>query len=218
VLHGRERERERLAVLLNEARGAIGGALVIRGQPGGGKTALLADLAGRASQGEPGMQLLRTQGIESESPLPFAALQRLLRPVMPLLGHLPTPQVTALRGAFGEADTPTGDRFLIFLATLSLLAEAAEGSPVLCIVDDAHWLDEASTAALLFVARRLGQERVAMVFAARDGDVRHFDSGELPELVLGGIDAAAAALLLTDQSGVPVADDVRRPVDAANRG
>jgi len=210
VLHGRERERERLAVLLGEARGSIGGALVIRGQPGVGKTALLADLAGRvASDVGPGVQVLRTQGIESESPLPFAALQRLLRPVMPLLGHLPGPQATALRGAFGEADTPTGDRFLVFLATLSLLAEAAEESPVLCIVDDAHWLDEASTAALLFVARRLGPERVAMLFAARDGDVRRFDSGELPELVVGGIDAAAAALLLTDRGGVPVADDVR---------
>ena len=194
MLHGRERERERLAVLLDEARGSRGGALVIRGQPGVGKSALLADLADRAaSDVEPGMQVLRTQGIESESPLPFAALQRLLRPVMPLLGHLPAPQATALRAAFGEADTPTGDRFLVFLATLSLLAEAAEESPVLCVVDDAHWLDEASTAALLFVARRLGPERVAMLFAARDGDVRRFDSGELPELVLGGIDAAAAA-------------------------
>jgi DNA-binding CsgD family transcriptional regulator len=211
VLHGREPEQERLAVLLEEARGSAGGALVIRGQPGAGKTALLADLAGRAaSDVEPTTRVLRTQGIESESPLPFAALQRLLRPVLPLLGHLPGPQATALRGAFGEADTPAaGDRFLIFLATLSLLAEAAEESPVLCIVDDAHWLDEASTAALLFVARRLGQERVALVFAARDGDVRRFDSGELPELVLGGIDAAAAALLLTDLGGVPVADDVR---------
>ena len=200
VLHGRERERERLAVLLGEARRSIGGALVIRGQPGVGKTALLADLEGRAAaDSAPGIQVLRTQGIESESPLPFAALQRLLRPVMPLLGHLPGPQASALRAAFGETDAPTGDRFLVFLATLSLLAEAAEESPVLCIVDDAHWLDEASTAALLFVARRLGSERVAMVFAARDGDVRRFDSGELPELVLGGIDATAAALLLTDE-------------------
>ena len=80
---------------------------------------------------------------------------------------------------------------------------------MLCVVDDAHWLDEASTAALLFVARRLGPERVALLFAARDGDVRRFESGELPELVVGGIDAAAAAALLTDRAGVPVADDVR---------
>ena len=197
-------------MLLAEARGSRGGALVVRGQPGVGKSALLADLVNRAgSDGEPGMQILRTQGIESESPLPFAALQRLLRPVMRHVEHLPARQATALRAAFGETDTAAGDRFLVFLATLSLLAEAAEESPVLCVVDDAHWLDEASTAALLFVARRLGPERVALLFAARDGDVRRFDSGELPELVLGGIDAAAATALLTDRAGVPVADDVR---------
>ena len=197
-------------MLLAEARSSRGGSLVVRGQPGVGKTALLTDLVNRAgSDGEPGMQILQTQGIESESPLPFAALQRLLRPVMRYVEHLPARQATALRAAFGETDTAAGDRFLVFLATLSLLAEAAEESPVLCVVDDAHWLDEASTAALLFVARRLGPERVALLFAARDGDVRRFDSGELPELVVGGIDAAAATALLTDRVGVPVADDVR---------
>ena len=197
-------------MLLDEARGSRGGALVVRGQPGVGKSALLADLVNRAgSDVGPGMQVLRTQGIESESPLPFAALQRLLRPVMRHVEHLPARQATALRAAFGETDTAAGDRFLVFLATLSLLAEAAEESPVLCVVDDAHWLDEASTAALLFVARRLGPERVALLFAARDGDVRRFESGELPELVVGGIDAAAATALLTDRAGVPVADDVR---------
>ena len=205
MLHGRDRERDRLAVLLDDARGSRGGALVVRGQPGVGKTALLADLIDHSE----GMQVLRTQGIESESPLPFAALQRLLRPVMRHVGHLPARQATALRAALGETATAAGDRFLVFLATLSLLAEAAEESPVLCVIDDAHWLDEASTAALLFVARRLGPERVVLLFAARDGDLRRFDSGELPELVVGGIDAAAAARLLTDQGGVPVADDVR---------
>jgi len=205
VLHGRDRERERLAALLDNARGSRGGALVLRGQPGVGKTALLADLVDHAS----GMLVLRTQGIESESPLAFAALQRLLRPVMRLVVHLPGRQAQALRAALGETDNAAGDRFLVFLATLSLLAEAADRTPVLCVVDDAHWLDEASTAALLFMARRLGQERVALVFAARDGDVRRFDIGELPELVLGGIDKAAAALLLADQGGAPVANDVR---------
>ena len=178
---------------------------MLRGQPGVGKTALLADLVNHAS----GMQVLRTQGIESESPLPFAALQRLLLAVMRHVDRLPGRQAQALRAAFGETDDAAGDRFLVFLATLSLLSEAAGQAPVLCVVDDAHWLDEASTAALLFVARRLGQERVAMLFAAREGDVRRFDSGELPELVMGGIDATAAALLLADQGGVPVSDDVR---------
>ena len=105
------------------------------------------------------MQVLRTQGIESESPLPFAALQRLLRPVMRHVDRLPAPQARRCGRRSVRPTTPPGDRFLVFLATLSLLAEAAEESPVLCVVDDAHWLDEASTAALLFVARRLGPER-----------------------------------------------------------
>ena len=205
VLHGRDRERERLAALLEDACGSRGGALVVHGQPGVGKTALLADMVEQAT----GMQVLRTQGIESESPLPFAALQRLLRPVMPQVERLPDRRPVRCGRRSGDADGAGSDRFLVFLGTLSLLAEAAEDSPVLCVVDDAHWLDEASTAALLFVARRLGPERVALLFAARDGDVRRFDSGELPELVLDGIDAAAAGLLLTEQSGVPIADDVR---------
>ena len=89
---------------------------------------------------------------------------------------------------------------------------------MLCVIDDAHWLDEASAAALLFVARRLGPERVAMLFAARDGDVRQFDSGELPELVVTGIDSAAAARLLSDQAGVPVADEVRDRLMARTGG
>ena len=210
VLHGRELEQERLRLLLDEARSSRGGALVIHGQPGAGKSALLADLIEHAESGVgSGVQVLRTRGIESESPLPFAALQRLLRPVMGHVERLPARQATALRAAFGETDTAAGDRFLVFLATLSLLAEAAEQSPVLCVIDDAHWLDEASTAALLFVARRLGPERIALLFAARDGDVRRFESDGLPELVLGGIDAAAAMALLTDRADAPVAHDVR---------
>ena len=214
MLHGRDPERQRLLSLLDDARDSRGGSLVVRGQPGVGKSALLADLVQRAA----GMQVLRTQGIESESPLPFAALQRLLRPVMRHVGHLPGRQATALRAAFGESDSAVGDRFLVFLATMSLLAEAADESPVLCVIDDAHWLDEASAAALLFVARRLGPERVAMLFAARDGDVRQFDSGELPELVVTGIDSAAAARLLSDQAGVPVADEVRDRLMARTGG
>ena len=122
------------------------------------------------------MRVLRTQGIESEAPLAFAALQRLLRPLMPLAEALPAQQAKALRVAFGmEAGEGAGDRFLVFLAALSLLAEASETQPLLVVVDDAHWLDDASAAALLFVARRLEVERVAMLFAARELDVRTFD-------------------------------------------
>src|SRR5207247_10559706 len=107
-------------------------------------------------------------------------------------------------------DTPGGDRFLVFLATLSLLAEAAEQAPVACVIDDAHWLDDASAAALLFTARRLGPERVAMLFAAREDDVRRFEAEDLPELRVGGLGPDAAQALLREHTGA----DVSRAVTA----
>ena len=203
MLHGREREKQRVTALVDEAWASRGGALVVRGQPGVGKSTLLRD----AVDGLDGTQILTTRGIESESPLAFAALQRLLRPMMRHADRLPEPQASALRAAFGE-QTGGGDRFLVFLATLSLLAEAAEQAPVLCVIDDAHWLDDASAAALLFTARRIGPERVALLFAARDGDVRRFDSEDLPELVVGGLDPDAAEALLREQAGAPLPADV----------
>ncbi|PWW24271.1 regulatory LuxR family protein [Geodermatophilus normandii] len=215
MLSGRDREREAIAAVVDEARAGRGGALVVTGQPGVGKSALLADAVARAD----GMTLLRTQGVESESPLAFAALQRLLRPVLAdRVQHLPQPQARALRAAFGEVDDGPGDRFLVFLAALSVLADAGQDRPVLAVVDDAHWLDDASAAALLFVARRLQVERVALVFAARDADVRTFDSGDLPRLSLGGIDAEATAELVGDRAGVPVPADVRDALVASTGG
>ncbi|MGK5111209.1 ATP-binding protein [Geodermatophilus sp. CPCC 205506] len=205
MLQGRERERAAVAALLEDAAAGRGGALVLRGQPGVGKSALLADTVARATADT----VLRTQGIESESPLAFAALHRLLRPVMACADRLPPPQAHALRTAFGEQAGGEADRFLVFLAALSVLAEAAEQTPVLAVVDDAHWLDDASAAALLFVARRLQNERVALLFAARTGDVRGFDSGDLPALELGGIDREAAGALLSERAGVPVPAEVR---------
>jgi DNA-binding CsgD family transcriptional regulator len=217
VLAGRGKEQARVAALLAGAAAGHGGALVLRGLPGVGKSTLLAASVTRAEQGAAGvdgpadeagsggLRVLRTAGIESESPLAFAALQRLLRPAMPHVDALPAPQARALRAAFGEADSDAdSDRFLVFLATLSLLAEAAEEQPVLAVVDDAHWLDDASAAALQFAARRLDTERVAVLFAARDGDVRVFDSSGLPELVLDGIDPAGAADLLRGAAGAEV--------------
>ncbi|SFK57783.1 AAA family ATPase [Geodermatophilus ruber] len=205
MLQGRERERAAVAALRGEAAAGRGGALVLRGQPGVGKSALLADAA--ATTG--GATVLWTQGIESESPLAFAALQRLLRPVMGCADRLPAPQAQALRTAFGEAAGGEADRFLVFLGALGVLAEAGEQAPVLAVVDDAHWLDDASAAALLFVARRLQNERVALLFAARTGDVRAFDSGDLPAVELGGIDVAAAGALLSERAGAPVPVEVR---------
>ena len=215
MLSGRDREREAVAALVDEAWAGRGGALVVLGQPGVGKSALLADAVARAD----GMTVLRTQGVESESPLAFAALQRLLRPVMDdRVQHLPQPQARALRAAFGEVDDGPGDRFLVFLAALSVLADAGQHRPVLAVVDDAHWLDDASAAALLFVARRLQVERVALVFAARDAEVRTFDSGDLPRLSLGGIDAEAAGELLRARAGVSVPADVRDALLASTGG
>ncbi len=205
MLHGRERERERIGVLLVGAWALRGSSLVLRGEPGVGKSSLLQDCIGRAE----GMQVLSTQGIESESPLAFAALHRLLRPAMAHANQLPAAQAHALRRAFGEEAESAGDRFVIFVAVLTLLSELAEQAPVLCVVDDAHWLDDASAAALAFVARRVGPERIALLFAAREGDVRRFDGVGIPELMIDGLDAEAARALLDEQAEAPVSRQVR---------
>jgi DNA-binding CsgD family transcriptional regulator len=214
VIQGRQQERTVITELLEQARASHGGALVVRGAAGVGKSFLLHDVAA----GVEGMQVLRTQGIESESPLAFAALHRLLRPLMPHLEQLPAPQAHALRAAFGQVVTEGVDRFLVFLAALSLLAEAAEHTPVLAIIDDAQWLDEVSAAALLFVARRVDPERIALLFGARDGDERRFDSGDLSELSLSGVDVSAAAALLEEESGVGVPAEVVRELVAGTGG
>ena len=151
MLHGRERERAQLTALWENAGRARAGALVVTGVAGAGKSALLEDLIA----GAVGARLLRTQGLESESLLAFAALHRLLRPVRALLDRLPVPQARALRVAFGEEEGAAVAPFLVAVATLSVLTEAAEDGPVLCVVGDAHWLDVASADALLFAARRL---------------------------------------------------------------
>jgi DNA-binding CsgD family transcriptional regulator len=204
ILHGRDAERELITTLIDEAWASRGGALVIRGEPGVGKSALLADALERTE----GMQVLRTQGIECESPLAFAALHRLLRPIAHHVPALPGPQQRAVRAAFGEEEGVSADRFLVFLGVLNLLTEAAESAPVFAAIDDAQWLDDDSAAALLFVARRLGRERVALVFAVREGDVRTFDSGELPNLVVRGLNRDAVDAMLAERTGAPVAPHV----------
>ena len=144
-----------------------------------------------------------TQGIESEVPLAFAALHRLLRPILPYASRLPAHQRAALEAALGDDVGPGADRFVVFVASLSLLAEAAEDTPLLCTIDDAHWLDDASAAALLFVARRLQAERIALLFAAREGDVRVLEAEGLPSLDLKGIGPEAAGELLAEVTGEP---------------
>ena len=215
VLAGRDVERASITALLEAARAGNGGALVLRGVAGSGKSTLLAESA--AAAGEAGMSVLRTSGVESESPLAFAALQRLLWPLRGRVESLPGPQRAALRAVFGESDGE-GDRFLAFLGTLSLLADAAEQSPALVVIDDAHWLDDASAAAALFVARRLEAEPVALLFAARDASERRFEADGVPDLTLGAVDGPAAESLLRAHSDQDVDPAVRDQLVSATGG
>jgi len=192
MLYGRDAERSAVTALLDAARNSRSGVLVLRGQAGAGKSALLQDAVEQASD----LRVLEARGIESEAELAFAGLHQLLRPILGQVDGLPGPQATALRAAFGLERGGGDDRFLVSVAVLSVLAEAAERRPVLCVVDDAHWLDEASANALFFVARRLEAEGVVVLFAARDGDPRQFGAVGLPELEIGGLDGVAVAALL----------------------
>lgn len=201
---GREPERHLLGALVEGARGGSAGTLVVRGEPGVGKSALLDELVAGAGD----VTVLRTRGLQVEAPLAFAALHRLLRPVARLRAGLPGPQARALRVAFGEEDGAPVEPFLVGVATLSVLTTAAEENPVLCVVDDAHWLDAATVGALLFCAHRLGADRVALVFAARDGLWGTFDPQGLRELVLAGLDPEASRTLLQARLGVGTGAEV----------
>jgi DNA-binding CsgD family transcriptional regulator len=213
VLFGRDAERAAIGALLDAARDSRSGALVVRGEPGIGKSALLEDTRDRAND----MHVLSARGVESESELPFAALHQLLRPALDKVERLPPPQAAALRVALGLEDAPADQRFLVFAACLSLLSELADRRPVLCLVDDAHWLDTASADGFLFVARRLEAEGIVMLFAAREGDIRAFDAGDIPSLMLEGLDADAAETLLSRVSGRTAAT-VRDRLIAQARG
>src|SRR3954469_4144303 len=178
----RATERQALDGLLAQAREGEGGVLVIRGEAGVGKTALLEYVAERAT----GCRIIRVAGVESEMELAFAGLHQMCGPMLEGLGGLPGPQRDALRVAFGLQAGGAPNPFLVALAVLSLLAEAGEVQPLVCLVDDAQWLDRASAQALAFVARRLLAERVGVVFSVRDpNDVAAFAG--LPELVVGGL-------------------------------
>jgi DNA-binding CsgD family transcriptional regulator len=195
MLVGRGVECAVVERLLLEARESRSGALVIRGEPGIGKSALL----GYAVEQAEDLRVLEGVGIESESDLAFAALHRILLPVLDEVDRIPEPQADALRGAFGITPGRASDRFLIAVGLLSLLSEAADEQPLVCVVDDAQWLDTASAEALAFAARRLEAEGVVLLFAARDGGADTL--GGLPELRLAGLDGEAAeALLAADLS------------------
>src|SRR4051812_40572788 len=183
MLCGRRDERAVLDGLLDGARAGRSGVLILRGEAGIGKTALLEHAIGSASD----VTLLRAAGVESEMELAFAALHQLCAPLAGFVDRLPGPQRNALEITFGVSAGAAPDRFLVDLATLSLFSDAAHERPLLCVVDDAQWLDRASAQALGFVARRLLAEPVALLFAAREPTDA---SAGLPELLIEGLDDA----------------------------
>jgi len=191
-LLGRDRECAVIDAVLAEARAGTGGALVVRGEPGIGKSALL----GYAGQHAAPMLVLSAVGVQAESDLAFAGLHELMRPVLGYLGELPATQSQALAGALGLAPSTHPDRLLVSAAVLGLLARAAEDTPTLCVVDDAQWVDRPSADALVFTARRLRAERLAILFAAREGEATRFEAAGLPDLILAGLDQESAASIL----------------------
>jgi DNA-binding CsgD family transcriptional regulator len=210
-LHGRHDEREVLDRVLEAVRGGQSRVLVVTGEAGVGKTALLESAIMSAS----GFQVQRAVGVESEMELAFAALQQLCAPMLHRLERLPAPQQDALGVAFGLRAGDAPDRFLVGLAVLSLLSETARDQPLVCVVDDAQWLDRASAQALVFVARRLLAESVALVVATREpGD----ELGGLPKLAVEGLPDADARALLASALRVPLDERVRERLVAETRG
>ena len=206
-------ERETLEGLLRDARGGRSSVLVVRGEAGIGKSALLQEVATQAS----GFNVAQIAGVESEMELPFAGLHQLLAPMLGRLDGLPPPQERALRVALGLASGDPPDRFLVALGTLTLLAGVADEEPFLCIVEDAQWLDEASRQVLGFVARRLLAEPVALMFAVREPGAAAELSG-LPELLLDGLDDEDARALLATVIPGRLDDRVRDRIVAETRG
>jgi DNA-binding CsgD family transcriptional regulator len=212
MLVGRDAEQHALDALLDCARDERSAVLVLRGEPGIGKSALLEYAVGCAGS----MRVLRCVGIEAEHELPFAAIHQLVRPCVELIDRLPGPQAAALRSALGLSFDGVPDRFLVSLGVLSLLAETSEDGPVLCVVDDAQWLDRPSADALVFAARRLQAEPVAVLIAARDGDPQRFEGPGLDELQVTALaEEAATALIETRLERAAAADVVEKLLTAA---
>jgi DNA-binding CsgD family transcriptional regulator/tetratricopeptide (TPR) repeat protein len=211
ALVDRQRERRALDGLLGDLRSGRGRALVVRGEAGVGKSALLEYTAGAAVD----MRVVRAAGVESEMELAFAGVHQLCAPLLDRLERLPGPQRDALRIAFGLRSGAAPDRFLVGLAVLTLLSEAAGERPLLCLVDDAQWLDRASTQVLAFVARRLLADPVGLLFAARDpGEVL----GGLPDLKVRGLRDADARGLLRSVVRVRLDEQVRDRIVAETQG
>jgi predicted ATPase len=211
VLLGRRTERNVLDGLLAAALDGQSGALVVVGEPGVGKTALLEYAIESASS----FRVARAAGVESEMELPFATAQQLCAPMLDVVERLPDRQREALRVAFGLGSGEAPDRFLVGLAVLSLLSDVAQDRPLLCVVDDAHWLDRASAQTLAFVGRRLLAERVVLLFATREPSD---ELQGLPRLAVHGLGNRDAQSLLVSALGVPLDEQVRDRIVAETHG
>jgi DNA-binding CsgD family transcriptional regulator/tetratricopeptide (TPR) repeat protein len=213
MLQGRHDESRQLDEVLDAVRAGRSRSLVLCGEPGVGKTALLDQLAGRATD----FRVARVAGVQAERELAFAGLHQLCRPFLDRLDALPAPQRRALAVAFGLRAGQPPDRFLIGLATLSLLAELSKRQPLLCVIDDAQWFDTASLQTLTFVARRMVAERIALVFGARDrGGADDFEG--IPELLLQGLGEDDARALLRSVLAGPDDPRVIDRIVAESRG
>jgi DNA-binding CsgD family transcriptional regulator len=213
VLRGRRTECDVLDRLLASVRDGQSQVLVVRGEAGVGKSTLLDYLADNAS----GCEVARASGNEYEMELPYAGLHQLCAPALGLLERLPAPQRDALASAFGLRAEPAPDRFVVGLGVLSLLSEVAEKQPIVWVLDDAQWLDEASALSLAFVARRLLAESVGLVFSVREpGDVRELAG--LPELVVGGLSDGDARAVLDSALPGRLDEQVRDRIVAESRG
>ena len=210
----RATETSALEGVLEAVRDGLSGVLVLRGDAGIGKTVLLEWAAGHALD----MQLARVAGIQAEMGMGFAGLHQLLVPFLGGLDGLPGPQRQALGSAFGLVDGPPSDRFLVGLAALTLLTDAAAERPVLCLVDDAQWLDQVSVQVLGFVARRLYADRMGMFFTVREGEGQAAALAGLPELMLGGLPEEVAGELLATSADARVDRQVSAQIVAGVAG
>ena len=211
MLRGRRSECAAIDRVLDGVRSGTSGVLVLRGEPGVGKSALLE----YALQAASGLHVARAAGVDSEMELAFAGLHQLCAPMLGRLSDLPAPQRAALGTAFGLTAGPPPDPFLVGLAALSLLSDVAGERPLVCVIDDAHWLDRASLVTLAFVARRVFRESLVLILATREAEDQLTG---LPELVVGGLSASDARELLTSVVRGPLDESVRDRIVDETRG
>ena len=214
MLLGRDAERAAIDHIVDAARSGHAGALVLRGEVGIGKTALLDDAVANARD----LTVVRIIGVESEMGMGFAALHRLLVSLLPALDHLPEPQREALESAFGLRSDTRGDVFLVGLAALTLLGDAARERPLLCIVDDAQWLDQESINVLGFVARRVYADQIALLFAVREPSDQAVPIDGVPDLRLRGLEDGDAHELLSSVVGGPLGAPLADRIVTETRG